>query len=918
MLRTGCSLHTSSASYRSFVLLVTFWLLSGGANGATAESADPFAVEAFGEAERLRSGWNEEALRLALAKYGEALARWRAAADGRGTAAALGEMGEVYQLLGENREALASYLHALQQSRTLDDPSLNIEALNNVCSVYAFQGDAAKAFDYCHEALRLSRDKGDRRGEAQALNNLGEAHYFSDLKQALSLFRQALALWQSVGDRRGAAQARNNIGYVYTDWSELREALTNFEQALEGWRAAGDLSGEAQTINALGVLYSKSGEKQKALAAHTQARELFRTIGSRPGELTALTGIGYVYDSLGGTEQALDCYTEALRISRAVGRREGELVLLIHAGNALDALGRKEEALKNYEDALALSRVLADTRMQAYSFNFIGGVHDAAGDTGRALACYGRALSLIRPAGDRRGEASIHNNIGSVHDRAGDKEAALRYYNSALPLYTASMDSAGEAATRYYMARALRDRGRLDEARKQIETSLSILESLRMNVTSHELRLSHFASVQEHYGLYIDILTRAHVLRPAEGLATLAFQASERARARGLLDLLAEARADIDRFVAPALRDKEVSLQQALNAKAERQMRLFGGGPVAEEEAAALAKEVRELTLEYEEVRARIREQNPRYAALTQPRPLRLEDVQQMLDDETLLLEYALGDERSYLWAVTKTGIEFHELPGRAGVEALARDLYVLLTARQPADGESPAQYEARGREVDRQYWRRAVELSRSILGPVASRLGSKRLLVVADGALLRIPFGALASPDHTGADEPTPLMLEHEVVNLPSASALALIRSGAAERRSWDKAVAVLADPVFERDDPRIEPTGELAAPAENPPADKAHRAMRDIGADGADGRIPRLLASAEEAEAIMSVIPPGTGFKAVGFSANLETARDPLIGQHRIVHLATHGFLNDQHPELSGIILSLLDERGVRATAS
>lgn len=879
-------------------------------------SDDALAGQAFDEAEGLRAQWNEEALRLAIEKYKAAQARWLAAGDRRPAARALEKMGEVYALLGQTREALASVHEALRLSRTFDDPPLRIKALNNACSLYAFEGDDARAVGLCNDALRLARDAGERRGEAQALNNLGEAYAFSDSKQALSLFEQALALWRAQGDRRGEAQALDDIGYAYADRSDLSAALTCFNQALEAWRAAGDLFGEAQTINALGVLYSKLGEKQQALASHARAQELFRTIGSPSGELTALTGIGYVYDSLGEKEKALGCYMEALRLARTTGRREGELVLLIHVGNIDDALGHLDEALKNYEAALALSRAAADARMQAYALNFIGGVYDSRRQTGPALAFYRRALALARAAADRRGEAGVLNNIGRVYERAGQSERALLCYRSALALHLAAEDRSGEAATRYNIARAERDRGQLGAARAQIEPALDIVESLRTNVSGDELRVSYFASVQQYYDLYIDILMRAHRLRPEEGSAALAFQASERARARGLLDLLVEARADIPQSIDPALREREETLRRTLDAKVERRMLLLGGKHT-EEETAASAEEIRQLTLEDEELRAQIGEKSPRYAALMRPRPLSVEDAQRMLDEETVLLEYSLGDERSYLWAVTKTGFRSYELPARSQVEELARGAYDSLTARGSAGSSSPSEAEARGRELDARYWQQARALCDVILGPASSQLGAKRLLVVGDGALLYIPFGALPAPlsSEAGAadeQERAPLILQHEVLNLPSASTLALIRDGAGERQTGREAVAVLADPVFERDDPRIEPGSDAQAPGSNALVEGAHRATREVGDGGSGGGMTRLLGSGAEAEEIMSVVPRGAGFEAIGFGANLETVRGLSLGHYGIVHFATHAVLDNEHPELSGIVLSLFDEQG------
>jgi len=878
---------------------------------ASTRSANPSAEEVFAEAEQLRRQWDEKSLRAALEKYREAQSYWRADNNKQREALAVEKIAEVLAVFGENNDALSHHQRALKLSRAATDSSLQIEVLNNLCSIYAFQGETSKALEHCNRALRLSRETGDRHGEAQALNNIGESYSFIDMKRALTQFEQALTLQKAIADHRGQSYTLTNIGYIYTDWSDLQKASTYYSEALALWPLIGDLLGEARTINALGVLHSKLGEKQKALDEHTKARELFKTIGNRPGELTSLTGIGYVYDSMGEKQKALDHYTEALSISRAVGQREAEMVVLIHVGNMYDALKRKDEALRSYEAALALSRILADTRMQAYSLNFIGEIRESVGNLNEALSYYQRALSLSRRSEDKRGEASVRNHIGHVYERVGLKKLALHHYKSALALHLVTRDRQGEAWTRYLMAEVYRNCGELDQAKSQIEPALKIIESLRTGVGSHELRVSYFASVQEYYSLYIDILMQIRETRPAERLEAAAFEASGRARARNLLDLLVEAKADIYQSIEPALKEKENTLRQTLNAKSERQMRLLGGR-YSQDEASALEKEISDLTFELEEVRAQIRQQSPRYADLVEPQPLSLEDVQKLLDDDTLLLEYALGEKHCYLWAVTKTGIKTYNLPDRAKIEETARTLYGLITAHQFRSTESLVEHEARVREIDEQYWMQARELGRMILEPVSEQLGVKRLLIVADGALLLVPFSALVLPESIKSDsavEPIPLMVEHEIVSLPSVSALAVLRKTAASRQPATKSVAVLADPVYEQDDPRLKSKANEVAQRDH--AD-LYQAAKDVSLIDTASGIPRLLASAEEAEEITQLAPRCSARKALGFDANLDTARDPELAQYRIVHFAAHGISNNEHPELSGIILSLYDESG------
>jgi CHAT domain-containing protein len=428
--------------------------------------------------------------------------------------------------------------------------------------------------------------------------------------------------------------------------------------------------------------------------------------------------------------------------------------------------------------------------------------------------------------------------------------------------------------------------------------------------------------------LYIDLLMRMHKKHPSEGFDVEALQASESARARTLVELLAGASVDIRRGVDPELLERERLLEQLLATRAESQM-LSRDDDSRKSETEESAKETRRLTTEYQEVEAEIREQGLRNAAFAQSSTLRLEDIQtELLDNDTLLLEYALGDEKSYLWAVTKSSLSSYELPSRSEIESLARELYRLLTAYQTEGQRLPEEGAGSDQSLDEQYWRTASVMSQRLLGPVASQLGRKRLLIVADGALQYIPFEALPIPvnspttmeqgygGNTGGDEtPAPLFLEHEIVNLPSVSTLAALRHRKTRAEfTPDKLLVVLADPIFEPDDPRFEshPSTLQTSWTEQAEAAQLRSSLRDIRQADAESGLSRLPFTLQEAKAIMAVAPPGEARMITGFEAKRALVVEGRLSQYRIVHFATHGVINCQHPELSGIVLSMLNEHG------
>jgi len=731
-----------------------------------------------------------------------------------------------------------------------------------------------------------------------------------EIRKAMEQYNEALPVSRAVGDRRGEANILNNIGTAYWALGEMQKALEKYNEALPLWRAVGNRSGEAQTLSSIGTVYDSLGEKQKALEKYNEALPLRRTVGDRRGEAETFNNIGTVYFSLGEMQKALEKYNEALPLWRAVGNRSGEAVTTNNIGEVYRSLGEAQKSLEKFNEALTIRRAIGERNGEAQTLRSIGTVYRSIGDMMKALEKFNEALPISRALGARNGEAAILHNIGLVYQSRGETEKALEKYNEALPLFQFVGDRNGEATALLGIARVEQKRGNLTQARQTVEQAVGLIESLRTNVVSQELRASYFASRQEFFETYIDVLMQVHKQNPVSALDAVALAVSERARARSLLELLNEARADIRQGVDGSLLERERSLQQRLNARAAAQVSLLNRKHTPEQ-ADAAAKEIAAITAEYEEVQAQIRVRSPRYAALTQPQPLGLTEIQQQaLDEDTLLLEYALGEKRSYLWLVSQRSIDSYELPPRAEIEAVARRVYELLNVR-PKRWAPP----------DPQFIAQARALSRMLLGPVAPRLGGKRLVVVAPGALSYLPFAALPAPEDEKrrAGDYEPLIAKHEVVSIPSASVLSIIRRETAGRQRAAKSVAVLADPVFEEDDPRLDEAKNGNSSGKTPATRAADaelsdlaRAIRTMNFPDAHYGFVRLPFSRQEANSIFALTPKGTGLKATDFNASRDMALSQQLSQYRILHFATHGLLNSERPELSGLVFSLLDREG------
>jgi CHAT domain-containing protein len=769
------------------------------------------------------------------------------------------------------------------------------------------------------------------------------------VSESLAEFAEAGRVYHSLGDPRAEGDTIYWQGLVFHTLGEYQKAIDFFDRALAVYHLGPpDPYFEAKVLTNKGESNFYLSQYQKAMECYEQSLQV-----CSPSEINrdcmaswTLNNMGSVYDAAGDAEKALDYYNRSLSFSQSLpegGSARDSAIALTNIGGVYASLGDASTALGYLARALPNWREADDKWGEARVLHRMGVVYVSEGQFEDALRSYEQALVIWRETGDRFNEAKTIDAIGVAHQRLGDNAKASASFTEALAVRRAIGDRQGAASSLYHLAQVERDRGNLIESRAEIERALDQAESVRGSTSNDGLRSSYLAETRGYYELYIDVLMELHRRNLSNGQAhenldAEALGVSERSRARSLIDLLTEARVDIREGVDPKLVARERDIGQRLNAKANYQYRLIAHGQAAD--AAAAGNDILALSADLDQVRARIRTASPHYAALTQPRALSLKQIQQeILDPDTLLLEYALGDERSYLWAVTKTSLDAFELPGRATLEGATRRFYELLTARNQHLPETPEQRLQRISQADAEYPEAARSLGQMLLGPVASLLGDKRLLIVGDGALQYVPFQALQSPSGSATsataistDSYRPLMADHEIVTLPSASTLAVLRQEKRSRPVRRKLVAVLADPVFTPDDPRVrsaergrrfikthsnnEPPAALAQDsslgASALAAGEMERSLRDAGISADVLGVPRLPLAREEAEGILSLAPAHERLGALDFDASRATAKDSKLAQYKIVHFATHGVLDSAHPELSGIMLSMVNRHG------
>jgi CHAT domain-containing protein/Tfp pilus assembly protein PilF len=815
-------------------------------------------------------------------------------------------------------------------------------------SVAHKRGSLAEAAQYYRQALDVQEKLAPESGAvATSISGLaGVAWSRGDVAEAEQYFHRALEIRKKLTPTSlDVASSLTGLGLVAWRKGDLAKAEEYHQQALEiGQKLAPTSMAVAKTLNNLGITAWSRGDLAKAEQYHLHALHIKQQLG--PGSLdeaTSLESLGIVVGSRGDLGRAEDYFLQSLRIRKKLSP---DSVTVATALNNLGMVAWDREdvgkAREYFRSAWEIQQRLTPGSIDsANSLINLGDTAKAQGDLAQAEENYNQALKIAeKTSPEGRQMAQLLRGFGDLAHERHDLAKAELYDRQAVGLWErlapGSKDHAEALAA---LAAILRDQQQADAAADLYEQALKALDSQITRLGGVDDARSDFRARHiSYYKDYIDLLI--HQKRPEE-----AFSLLERSRARALLEMLVTAHINIRNGVEPGLLARERSLQADIAAKSSRRIALFNAKP-KEQQIVVLEKEIADLLAQNQEVEERIRSSSPVYAALTQPPMLTIHDVQQQfLDKNTLLLEYSLSDDRSFVFAVTPDSLDVFTLPKRAEIERVARILYGILTARNKVvQGETDVQAEQRWKNADSEYRKIADDLSNMILGPVATLMENKRLLIVSDGALQYIPFAALPVPEKTNdpdSERPAtnspqaratkqtnkPLVVEHEIVNLPSASVVAELRRAELARRPPVKEVAVLADPVFDPKDRRVTTSvgrqdhrrtsraqvADISFHESSLARAQLTRSASEMGfSENGIVHLGRLEYTRQEAKSILALTPHGRGMAALDFEASKETAMSPALAEYRVVHLATHGILNSRHPELSGLVFSLVDKHG------
>jgi len=745
--------------------------------------------------------------------------------------------------------------------------------------------------------------------------------------KALVSFQQALTVFKNANDNKGVGAARDALGDLYNRQGQYDVAFSHYAESANAFNTGNDKFNANLSIAKAADMQFRKGDYSNSLSTFNKMSvtkpetDPIKNVQGTAGKVGGIMG-GINSVSRGDVGGAVDAAKNAKNLydQQVNAYRQFIIYAIYEIG-----VGRIDYANKQYDSA----KTHFDNALKAADNPFYGkfrqgrrwrvAARTSLGDVALVQSRYADAIKLYEKA---------------VEDAKKEKRLDLAW-------------SAQRGAGKGYWMQAVneKDAKKATQGReKAIVTyreALTSIESIRQgSLSADESRSTFLATTKDVYDEAVSMLAERALLQQPNGEnlsgaalndAAEAFKIAEQSRARSLLDMLTESGANLTKDVPPDLLKRKQEIQDRQQEIAQ----ILTGASFAEQDgkksATDLDKELDALNVEYDEIEAKIRAASPRYDSLTKPQPLTLTEVQQqVVDANTTLLEYSLGSPNSYLWAVTQSSVSLYKLPARDTIDNMAiaaRAQMIPEKLRAPIAGIN---LPTRGLGLNTSanagpatgFAEASNKLYQTAVAPAASLIKTNRILVVPDGALNYVPFEALVTAPGGSDYAALPYLIKtNEVAYAPSSSVVAVIRKQSAAKPTT-KNVLLVADPVFNTEDPRSKGATATATAGADTRGLGLSSALTDVagtpsatntGAFPQGLMLARLQGTRTEAEQIQKLTQTSGG-KADMFldlSASEDTIYAKDLASYRVIHIATHGLLNAERPQFSGLVLSLVGNK-------
>lgn len=741
------------------------------------------------------------------------------------------------------------------------------------------------------EIARQTAEKIDYKiGLAKTLVRFGVINLDKSQQTRADFFKRAIRLLEESGDRQELAKSLNSMGYIYTRSSNYEEALEVYRHALEIYETLGEQKEVAHILQGMGAVYMYLGDYNQSETAHRKSLAIAEKLNWKEEIAGSLFHLGIVNRFRGNYADALRLYQESREIDDTLAARDPNThpssTILRHIGGTYFLQGNLRLALDYANQALAIDERRKDEMGTAYSLQMTALVRVAEKNFTAALPVVEKTVSMFEKLGDNDGLARSLTIVGNIYLSIGEYDKALENLDKALKMREASNSRDGMATARIAIARvylaqkkytdalALADlaaastketgnrellwqaqslsgqiylaENECDKTRTAFDAAIGTIESLRGEIVGGASENSlFFAERTKPYQMLAAMLAKENDFNES-------FEYAERAKARVLLDAVKFGRNQQAAILSDAERAEENRLRgdvSSLNAQISK--------------TSGDAKKTDELKSKLEDARTALaRFQTSLYAKHPELRikrgaikPLEISEVGNLLKEESALLEYMVSGNEILLFVFTKTNgvVEFKTY---------------RLEIKKEELGKTVSRFRGMLAERNVLFAAESKKLYDALLKPAAAQIAGKtEMTIVPDDGLWELPFQALQSAEnHYVLDDAS-------VAYAPSMTILRELR--AANNKTNFNNVIAFGNPS--------EKAGKITGAnfAALPEAERQTAAIQKLyGANNA-----KIFNRAEADESVF---------------------KQATQKEFSILHLATHGVLDNNSPLNSYVLLA------------
>ena len=858
------------------------------------------------------------------------------------------EVGQLYLQIGNQPQAIDRLSRASEIYQSTNDLLNQAKIINYIGAAYLNQGNPERASGYFLQSVERCRQVNSPEGLVVSLSNLGTAKMqLNEYAGAEKIFSEVLALRESAGDQVGQATTLYNLARLYEIQGLESKANEAFVRASGFFQTRKTPSpAKAAIFSGFGVFLVKQEKYTEALQYLEVAAELFRSAGEPNGQIVVFTAQGSIALSRGQYQKALDLGYEAREIARQAGNIEAlqtcEYLLgncylgyseyqrakdhfqaglekaggsnhLFNQSLCLEGLGvasfyekQYQKAIQYHRQALAINQKLGNKRAQANSFHNLGAAFFEQGQFQQALEYLNKAREVFESLEFRLGLAECYLQRSMVYVAAKQPAQAEIELHHAAKWAKQSGNTYLEARVNFQLAEFERSRKRPDQALAAVNQAIALAEFIRGNAGSSPQRSSFFSSVQKFFDLKLLILLDFYHRSPAPALVEEMFLVREQAHARSLLDELTTQKLQtVDTSGSVWL--KERALRDDIAAKYALLSDVVGQHH-SEPEEQKLKGELEELLAEHRKIQGQIRGSlDPKTSALA-PSQITLKELQALLDSNTCLVEFAPTNENCLVWVIDHRSINFFEIKGmnRARLSRMVTQIHQQVSQT----GQNRGLYHPSGGGVEPVLTKPALILSQKLFKPLAPFFKPSMLFVPGD-SLFALPLAVLPDPSTRKRQY---LIQTRKIGVLPSATLLKYFKKTPFHAEEI-RQIIVFADPMYSVTDPRFKPG--IPASSETSSDQKRRLLIREDALSGKSSdpsprlEIPRLPWTQLEAEKIKELAGSATRLK-IGVEASVAEVNRTPLDSVQILHFATHGMPDPAYPDLSALVLALVDSEG------